>query len=293
MSKYTIYKCLDYDKERGIIDSETGEPSKTIMQEGEGPEEAEDFVKSADYSGKVIALSNVDDPNLLIFFPISDSNAKLINKFIKHDYSKDDSIDLSNFSIYSAMSDSWKSSERYLSGIIMDSVIDEDSGEDVIQVKLMLSDVNGYLHSLISVGFFGALMLSILENVEIFLTEELLAMILPSSSYSDEGFEDYSDRESSYDPYNYEGSCEFIEEDDDDDDDDDDEDDEEDAIYKKTVQSPSENRASKTSKSNSSPKRRNITGPDEISSDEIETRMLEIVKDMMNVSYDEGDSSKD
>ena len=83
-------------------------------------------VEEADYKGQCIVLSCCSDPAFMLFFPIAPEHASIINYVIE---GKEYTADTSILGIYKTMVDSWKASDRYLSGIIMDSVYNEQDGE--------------------------------------------------------------------------------------------------------------------------------------------------------------------
>ena len=77
------------------------------------------------------------------------------------------------------MINSWRSSDRYLSGIIMDSMYDKDLKEDILMTRLALAGNNGELDSLVHVNFLHAILLAAMEAVEIIVSDKLLAQMMP------------------------------------------------------------------------------------------------------------------
>ena len=104
--------------------------------------------------------------------------------------------------IYRTMVDSWISSGRYLSGIIMDSVYDEESGENVLMIRLALASHDGRLDSLVRVSFLHSVLLSAMEEVDIIVSNELIAHMLPTQDSDNEGVFGTGDEEGEEDDDN-------------------------------------------------------------------------------------------
>ena len=136
------------------------------------------------YSGYCVILACASDPSFMLFFPISKENAKIINYVLK-DNSKYD-INTNILGIYKTMIDSWKSSDRFLSGIIMDSVYNEEMKEDVLMIRLALSDHDGNIDSLVHVNFLHATLLAAMEEVDVIVSDKLLEKMVPENDGSEE-----------------------------------------------------------------------------------------------------------
>ena len=137
-----------------------------------------------DYNGDVVILSCVSDPSLMLFFPITEINANLLS-FVLDDNSDFD-IDTSTIGIYQTMLNSWRASDRYLSGIIMDIVYNPEMNDYVMDVKLAVSDKMGALDSVVRVNFVHAILLSVMEELGIIVTDELLTRLAPDAEEYDE-----------------------------------------------------------------------------------------------------------
>lgn len=136
-------------------------------------------VNEADYDGTCIILASVSDPSFMLFFPISKENAKTINYVLK-DNSKYD-INTNVLGIYKTMVDSWASSDRFLSGIIMDSFYNDEVKEDVLTIRLALSNQDGTLDSLVYVNFLHAMLLAAMEQVDVIVSDKLLSKMVPEN----------------------------------------------------------------------------------------------------------------
>lgn len=141
-------------------------------------------VHETDYEGTCVILACSSDPSFMLFFPITKDNAKTINYVLK-DNSKYD-INTNILGIYQTMIDSWTSSDRFLSGIIMDSVYNEEVKEDTLVIRLALSDQDGNLDSLVHVNFLHAILLAAMEAVDIIVSDKLLAKMIPESDRPNE-----------------------------------------------------------------------------------------------------------
>lgn len=135
-------------------------------------------VKENDYAGPCIVLSCCADPSFMLFFPISEENANTVMYVLedKGEYT----IDTNILGIYKTMVDSWGASDRYLSGIIMDSVYNQEIKDEILVIRLALSNSDGEIDSLVRVSFVHAILLAAMEKVDIILSNELLAHMIPS-----------------------------------------------------------------------------------------------------------------
>jgi len=142
------------------------------------------------YTGDVAILACANDPSLLLFFPISKENAELLSYLMKDDSVID--INMASLGIYQTMINSWLSSDRYLSGIVMDMVFDPKIKDYVMEVKLAISTKYGALDSMVKVNIVHAILLSVMEGTEIIVTNELLDRLMPDEDEGGEGDEDSS-----------------------------------------------------------------------------------------------------
>lgn len=142
-------------------------------------------VNENDYDGPCIIMACISDPEFMLFFPINKENAKIIN-FVLKDNSKYD-INTNIIGIYKIMVDSWTSSDRFLSGIIMDAVYNEEAKDEVLMIRLALSDVkSGDIDSLVYVNFLHAMLLSAMERANIIVSDKLLEKMMPDDERNEE-----------------------------------------------------------------------------------------------------------
>lgn len=140
-------------------------------------------IKENDYEGSCIVLCCSSDPDFILFFPISKENSKLIN-YVLQDNKYD--INTNILGIYKTMIDTWHSSDRYLSGIIMDTVYSEESKDEILMIRLALSNSEGDIDSLVYVNFLHAIMLAAMEDSEIIVSDKLIDKMLPSQQITSE-----------------------------------------------------------------------------------------------------------
>jgi bifunctional DNase/RNase len=141
-------------------------------------------VKEGDYNGPSIVLACASDDDLMLFFPISTENAKLISYVMDENNEYD--INTSVLGIYKTMLDSWRAGDKFLSGVIMDSVYDAEIKDDVLQVRLALSDNNGELDSLAHINFINAVILATMVGIDIIISDNLLDKMIPDEEEDDD-----------------------------------------------------------------------------------------------------------
>lgn len=133
-------------------------------------------VKEEGYEGCCVVLACSSGSDFALFFPIAKDNAKIINYVIKdNEYDVNTNI----LGIYKTMVDSWKSGDRYLSGIIMDAFYSEEAKDEVLMIRLVLADQNGEVDSLVYVNFVHAMLLAAMEKVEVIVSDKLLSKMSP------------------------------------------------------------------------------------------------------------------
>ena len=123
------------------------------------------------YEDLCVVLACVSDPEFVLFFPVDEKNAKIIN-YVLEDDSKYN-IDTNVLGIYKTMIDSWNSSDRYLAGIIMDVLPDENGKEELLSLKLVITDQCG-LDCLVPVNFIHGILLASMESVFIIVSDKIL-----------------------------------------------------------------------------------------------------------------------
>jgi len=141
--------------------------------------------------GLVLPLASEIENNCVLFFPVSNDIGKLINYLLESEEVEEQQIHM--IEVFRTMIDTWRSGERFLSGIFIDANYDENSQEDIINVNIMLSDTaDGYVQAVIKVNFIHAIVISVMEDVEIMISNELLNKLLPES-FADEDYDGDND----------------------------------------------------------------------------------------------------
>ena len=140
------------------------------------------------YNGTVVTLASTANISFVLFFPVSDENANMIN-YILETHPDKINCNTGALGIYKTMLDSWTAGNRFLSGIVMDSEFDQKTDEDIISVKMLLSDSDsGMVESVVPSNFIHGIMLAAMERKEIFVSDNLLSRLIPDD-------EDDEDRE--------------------------------------------------------------------------------------------------
>lgn len=141
-------------------------------------------MKESDYDGPCIILGCVSNPEVLLFFPINKDNSKMINYVL--DKNSEYDINTNILGIYRTMIESWSAADRFLSGIIMDAVWDDEVEEDILSIRLAISDHNGEIDGMVHVNFLHAMLLSAMEDVGIIISDKLLSKMIPEDDEDDD-----------------------------------------------------------------------------------------------------------
>ncbi len=159
-------------------------------------------VKENGYDGPCVILSCTADPSFMLFFPMTEENGKIINYVMngKNEYD----INTNILGIYRTMIDSWNSSGRYLAGIVMDSNHIGDKNEYELIIRLALCDHIGNIDSLVRVNFLHAILLAAMEEVDIIVSEDLIAQMLPTKDLEDSNLFERDDEEEGEDGDDFE-----------------------------------------------------------------------------------------
>ena len=136
------------------------------------------------YSGQIVSLICSSKNGLAICFPISEENAKIINRILEKLSNKDKNIDTdvnNTLSIYKAMVDSWNSGGKFLSGIYMDMELDDSDKIEIISTKAIISHTNdGYIDNIVKINFVHAITIAAMYKFEIIISKELIEKLLPT-----------------------------------------------------------------------------------------------------------------
>lgn len=142
------------------------------------------------YNGPVVSLACSSNNGFVLFFPISEENALIINKVLEKPIKKNMNLG-SVIGVYKTMMDSWEAGNRYLSGIYMDTEYDNIEAGEIIIARLIVSDEKGHVDSVVKVNFVHALLLSAIERKEILVTDEILMKLMPQIEDAEGTEEEY------------------------------------------------------------------------------------------------------
>jgi len=148
------------------------------------------------YNGPVVSMASTTNVQFMLFFPIAQEYANLVNFLLKDDKSTNANFQI--LSVYQTMLSSWKAGDRYLSGIIMDMKYDEELEEDIIAPTLIICDAMGNVDVVMDVNFVHAIMLAAMERKEIIVTTELLNQLVPYSDDDEDDDEDDNDEDNPF-----------------------------------------------------------------------------------------------
>jgi hypothetical protein len=144
---------------------------------------------SPKYQGHVVPLGCPSDMSLVLFFPIDEKNASIVNYLLSEEKDCDFNSDV--LGLYQTMLDSWTAGDRFLSGIIMESVYSEIMKENVVSVKIILSSHRtGRIEGFVKVNFAYAIILAAMEKIEITIDKELIDRLMPSGEMDDDDDDD-------------------------------------------------------------------------------------------------------
>jgi len=136
------------------------------------------------YDGPLVTLVSAEDESLVLFFPMDDKNAMVINYILENEkYDKNTEV----LGVYQTMLDSWNASDRFLSGVLMDATYDDAVEDDIITIRFILSsNRSGHIDTIVQSTFIHAIIVAAMEKLPIIMTSELLHKLMPGLSEGDE-----------------------------------------------------------------------------------------------------------
>jgi len=192
-------------------------------------ENSEKIFSNSQYNGSLIVLVSVSDPSVQIFFPLSKENGILLRQILFGEGKIDANTDV--IGIYKTMLDSWRSSDEFLSGVIIDvtkntkntentendeennteeeNEENEENEEGIhskeissdnydINVKLCLVDQNGSLDGLVRVNLIHSIFLAAITGSDFVISDDFLEVVMPEifGEDDDNTEENYGDSDS-------------------------------------------------------------------------------------------------
>jgi len=131
------------------------------------------------YNGSAVMLACSVNINYVLYFPMSDENAALINYILDKPATRITIDSGSVLGVYRTMLDSLTSGDRFLSGIFMDTELDPESQREDIIPRLIISDEHGAIDAIVRVNFVHAVIIAAMERKEILISKEMLQKLIP------------------------------------------------------------------------------------------------------------------
>ena len=94
-------------------------------------------ISEEDVEGFVLPLASEIENNCILFFPVPDEDGILINHLLELDEAGQQQVEL--IEVFKTMIKTWKSGDRFLSGILLDSKYNAEIDEENLQVNVILS----------------------------------------------------------------------------------------------------------------------------------------------------------
>lgn len=147
-------------------------------------------ISGSEYKGMVLPLGSETSDNCVLFFPVSEEAAEIINLILEVD--EDDEEDgqqpskgiASMLEVYKTMIRSWKSGDRFLTGIFVDMVYDQATQEEIVSVFVMLGSMHdGYTEAILKTTFVQSMVIAAIENIDVMISDELLYKLIPRPSF--------------------------------------------------------------------------------------------------------------
>lgn len=129
--------------------------------------------------GVVLPLASEINERCIIFFPVTKEVGELINGLLEVEEDENQSHS-HMLDVFKTMIESWVSSDRFLSGIFIDVVYDEKEKQEIMNVHIVLSSTqDGFIEAILKVNFVYAVILAILEDLDIMVSDNLFDKLLP------------------------------------------------------------------------------------------------------------------
>lgn len=130
--------------------------------------------------------------NYVLFFPVEDEVAEIINFIVDNEYDiygDDTTGELNVIEMVRTMKYSWDSLGNFISGIFMKEAYSEEVSDYTLDSNIILSSEDGYVESIVKVGFVLSAILSLVDNIPIMIGDALLDRLNSYSEEVDRGIE--------------------------------------------------------------------------------------------------------
>ena len=123
-------------------------------------------------------LSCIEDPTIILMFPINSSDASLIN-YVLGVTEKQTAKNIEMLGLYDTMLNSWESSGIKLGGVYIAKYFNKEKNDEFIFTQLMMVSQLGEIDGMIDTSFIHSVVLAALQDTRILIDEGLLATLLP------------------------------------------------------------------------------------------------------------------
>lgn len=145
--------------------------------------------KNVNSKALLLPLIMEKNSNYVLFFPVEDEVAEVINFILENDFDIEESgsIDgIGTIEMVRTMKYSWSALGNFVSGILIRDSYSEELKDYTLDSNIILSSDDGYVESIIKVGFVLAIVFSLLEDVPVMIGDALLEKL---NSYNEESEE--------------------------------------------------------------------------------------------------------
>jgi len=134
----------------------------------------------------VVGFAPTENQEIMLYFPIPEEDAFLIKFMLEPEKeNKNEPPNMKLLGLYKTMLDGFESSGTFLSGVVFG--FEKIENEELLSCKLCLSKTeDGLLENMMCTTFSVAVILSTMENLEIFMTDDLIKKLLPALENDDE-----------------------------------------------------------------------------------------------------------
>lgn len=132
------------------------------------------------YDGYMVSLISHEDENFKLLFPLRERDAQILKSISTEqmEVKPIEDCDPDFIGLYFTMIESWKTSDRILSGATLDSLIDPELGVEVFLTHFFLTNREGYIESMVKSNFSQIIILSALEDSPIFVSDNLIQKLI-------------------------------------------------------------------------------------------------------------------
>jgi hypothetical protein len=130
--------------------------------------------------------------NYALFFPVEDEVAEIINFIVDNEYdihSDDTTGEINVIEMVRTMKYSWDLLGNFISGIFIKEAYSEEVSDYTLDSSIILSSEDGYVESIVKVGFVLSAIFSLVDGIPIMIGDALLDRLNSYSEEVDRGIE--------------------------------------------------------------------------------------------------------